>query len=383
MDKACSSTARAGVAGSGVNPRRALALGAALVATSSGFSGCSGARRASRPVSAPSPSPAPATAREPAAETAVETLPLGWPLDDPTAELSDLAWAGDELLLLPQFPSSFGPQLDGTVFKLRRDDIERWLNGDRGRPLDVRRVAFEAPGVAERIEGFQGFEALAIEGDHVYLTAESRREGRMHAHLLQGELDADRGRLTVRADSLVELPCPGNLSNIAYEAMTVFRGSVVTFYESNGHSLVREPAALFWDRALSSFERLPMSPLEFRVTGASAVDAAGRFWVTNVFWPGEKALRADDDPLFAAYGRGATHARSSTVERLVELRLGPSGVERTATPPLQLALADGELTRNWEGIARLDDRGFLLVADEHPTTILAFVPNALVAAGAR
>ena len=32
------------------------------------------------------------------------------------------------------------------------------------------------------------------------------------------------------------------------------------------------------------------------------------------------------------------------------------------------------VARNWEGIARLEGRGFLLVTDQFPDTILAFVP---------
>ncbi|HEU4539112.1 MAG TPA: hypothetical protein VFS00_33555, partial [Polyangiaceae bacterium] len=312
-----------------------------------------------------------------AAEVTIEKLPLAWPLDDATAELSDLTWVGDELFLLPQFPSRFGPRPDGALFKVSRAAIERWIDGSRGAPLDVRPVEFEAASAIARIDGFQGFEAIAVEGDRVFLTAESRSGGRMRAHLMRGDLDAERGRVRVRPDSIVELPCPGTLNNISYEALTVFRGSVVSFYESNGRALVHAPAALVWDDSLRSFERRPMSPIEFRVTGASAPDAEGRFWVTNVFWPGESALRADDDPLFAAYGRGATHARSKAVERLIELRLGPLGVERTETPPLQLALSSDGRTRNWEGVARLGERGFLIVADEHPTTILAFVPNAI------
>lgn len=44
----------------------------------------------------------------------------------------------------------------------------------------------------------------------------------------------------------------------------------------------------------------------------------------------------------------------------------------TNTPPIQLQLIDG-VSRNWEGLVRLDERGFLLITDEFPETILAFV----------
>jgi hypothetical protein len=62
------------------------------------------------------------------------------------------------------------------------------------------------------------------------------------------------------------------------------------------------------------------------------------------------------------------------VERLVELKQMPRAIVRTATPPLYLELAN--TPRNWEGVVRFDDdtrRGFLLVSDRHPTTLLAYV----------
>ncbi len=42
--------------------------------------------------------------------------------------------------------------------------------------------------------------------------------------------------------------------------------------------------------------------------------------------------------------------------------------------PIQLTLVDEATVRNWEGIARLDGRGFLIATDTYPATILAFVP---------
>jgi hypothetical protein len=39
-----------------------------------------------------------------------------------------------------------------------------------------------------------------------------------------------------------------------------------------------------------------------------------------------------------------------------------------------LELVSDDDTRNWEGLVRLDDYGFLLATDKYPRTILAFVP---------
>ena len=35
---------------------------------------------------------------------------------------------------------------------------------------------------------------------------------------------------------------------------------------------------------------------------------------------------------------------------------------------------DSDNSRNWESIARLDDKGFLIATDKYPKMILGFVP---------
>jgi hypothetical protein len=66
------------------------------------------------------------------------------------------------------------------------------------------------------------------------------------------------------------------------------------------------------------------------------------------------------------------------VERLVEFQLSHAGIVLVDRPPIQLELPDnllGMIGRNWEGLVRLDERGFLLATDTFPGTILAFVPT--------
>jgi hypothetical protein len=95
----------------------------------------------------------------------------------------------------------------------------------------------------------------------------------------------------------------------------------------------------------------------------------------NYFYPGDKHLAAKSDPIAEKYGAGATHASTNRVERIVQMRIGADAIQLVDTAPLKLELrADGE-SRNWEGLAQLDDLGFLLVTDSFPTTIFGFVPN--------
>ena len=61
------------------------------------------------------------------------------------------------------------------------------------------------------------------------------------------------------------------------------------------------------------------------------------------------------------------------VECLVEMQIVEDRIILTDTPPIQLSILDDFNARNWEALARLDDMGFLLMTDEHPASIFAFV----------
>ena len=95
------------------------------------------------------------------------------------------------------------------------------------------------------------------------------------------------------------------------------------------------------------------------------------FWVSNFYYPPEKWLNNQNEPLAARFGRGASHQTHPQVERLVEMHLGETGIELIDTAPVQLVLE--EEARNWEGLARLDGYGFLLVTDYYPKTLLGYV----------
>jgi hypothetical protein len=49
-------------------------------------------------------------------------------------------------------------------------------------------------------------------------------------------------------------------------------------------------------------------------------------------------------------------------------------VVRTDAPAIDLRRDPSLPARNWEAMVRLEGRGFLLMTDRYPTTLLAFVP---------
>jgi hypothetical protein len=185
----------------------------------------------------------------------------------------------------------------------------------------------------------------------------------------------DLSALTVDVTNPVPIPSRVELVNMSDEAMVVAGGEVYTFHEINGPAVNPDPVAHRFSADLQLLGTVTCPALEYRITDATEVDADGRFWVVNYFYPGDRELiRPGPDALRQRDGAGPTHRRCQAVERLVEFQLRGGEVICTDTPVIQLQLLGDEQCRNWEGVVRLDGRGFLLVTDEYPRTILAFVP---------
>lgn len=303
-------------------------------------------------------------------ERPVLVLPMVGGPERPEAEISGLAWRGDELVIVPQYPRRFA-EGGGAVFVLERRTVEAAI--ERGGSLEPRRVPFEAAGLDE-VTGFDGLEALAFAGDDVYATIETRAHGDRStvSYLLKGRAEGrPLARVVLDVSSRVPLPAQTDLANMGYETVLVAGERVVAIYEVNGE-INPSPRVAVFDRALQPIGELPMPPIEYRVTDATEPDEEGRFWVANYHWPGSP-WQPGVCELTERHGQGASHRRCATVERLVELRLTEGGVEPTETPPILFELIDDAHARNWEGVVRLGDRGFLVVTDEHPASLLAFV----------
>ncbi|HYH96206.1 hypothetical protein, partial [Hyalangium sp.] len=120
----------------------------------------------------------PPSLRGTAPEQAVTLLPLSGPLQGDGAELSGLAWYGEHLILLPQYPDW---EDDGTscLYTVSKAGILAQLDHTASGPLEPRCIAFDSGGLEKRIPGFEGYEAIGFAGDQAYLIVEtaSRRTG--------------------------------------------------------------------------------------------------------------------------------------------------------------------------------------------------------------
>lgn len=310
-----------------------------------------------------------------AQETALQPIPLADPLGDRHAEISSMAWYGDNLIIVPQYPNFFlDDKTDpGALFAIPKSAIAAYLNKESCEPLEAKQIPLDA-GDAYNIPGFEGFEAIAFKGDTVYMTIEVSGDDGMYAYLVSGKIAPDLSGITLDTDKMVKIPTQSGVDNMSEEAIIVTDDSVITFHEANGVAVNPKPVAHVFGLDLSDKGTIPMPNVEYRITDATTPDDNGVFWVINYFWPGEEVLKPEVDPIFEKYGKGPTHAASEGVERLLALQYTKDGIQIVDIPPIQLQLmADGSL-RNLEAIARWDDQGFLVATDKYPTTIFGFVP---------
>ncbi len=309
-------------------------------------------------------------------EVPVVNIALAGPVAQRNAELSGLAWYGDTLVLLPQYPT-FTRDGQSAVYGLARRDLLAYLDakeaGQEPAPLQPAPIAFSDWGVVEALPGFEGYEALAFAGERVFVTSEVTDAFGTAAYLIGGVVDADAGAIALDANTLTYIGSQAGFFNMSDEALIVTpEGSLLTLHEVNGAALNPAPIAHHFDPWYEALEPVPFPNIEYRITDATELDAEGRFWATNYFFPSDEHLIPAADPIAAEYGQGATHSQRAQVERLLEFQYDGARIVRTATPPVQLALT--LLSRNWEGIVRLEERnGFLLVTDQFPETVLGFV----------
>jgi len=317
------------------------------------------------------PTTAPAATRQTGTQKNAITIHLKGPIDTQDAELSGLAWMDDNLVLLPQYPDRFGPG-EGVLFSIPKQTILDYLDGKSKEPIVPNKIKFHAPGLADGIKHYQGFEAIGFSNRRVYLTIESGKNDKMMGYLVSGTISADLSEITIDTGHILEIKPAIQMDNRTDESLVIMQNKILTFFEINGAALNQEPAAHVFSLDLAAEGTIPFPALEYRVTDA-ALDADGAIWVINKVAVKEFELFPKSDPLFDKYHIGSAPGQFPVTERLVRLNLDAAGLTLADAPPIQITV--DQLAHNWEGLALLDQRGFLLVTDTNPSTLLVFVPK--------
>lgn len=319
---------------------------------------------------------APLAAQGSLPETAVQVIALSGPAAESDAEISGLAWYGDTLLLVVENPNLYASGgYAGSFFALSKADILAYLDAADPAPLEPFAIPILSADLRTNIYGFDGFEAAAFSGDRIYLSAEVYwSNGGMGSYIVDGTIAPDLSLITLDLDHGIELGPQTVYRNLSYESLLVSRDHLIAFHETYGPAVNGQPLAYVMDLDLTTAQPVAFPALPYRLTDVAAGEG-DEFWGINFFFPGDTFLAEGDDPLADRYGEGASHERLPQVERLVRFAVSPDlttfQIAEAAPIPLRLS---GLISRNWEGLARLDGRGFLIVTDEFPRTVFGFVP---------
>ena len=304
-------------------------------------------------------------------EHPVTQIELAGPVSKANAEVSGMAWCGDNLILLPQFPDQFKEDGAGRVFSITKEMISVYLNADNPTSIEPDKVIFDTDELPDLISGFEGFEAIAFDGDNVFVTIESHRSNGMMGYLVKGQVNVDCSKIILDSNTRTELVPQADLSNMSDETILLFDDNLYTIYEANGINVNPNPVAHEFDLDLNPEGDVSLTNIEYRLTDATTVAADGTFWAINYFFPGDTKLKPADDRISEEFGSGLTHQDYEQVERIIQLQITAEGIQLADVSPIYLTLTSEE-SNNWEGLVRMGD-GFLLVTDEYPTTILGYI----------
>ncbi len=311
-------------------------------------------------------------------------LELGPPLDDREAEISGLSWYEEDLLIVPQFPDRFGTEGELVFFYLPRADLESALASTRPAPLEPRPIVCHAPWLVPIIRGYDGLESGCSVDGRCYMTVEAERDTSMAGFVVSGRFTVEAGADTfsIELERVTSIPLIVNLPNMSQETIIQDGRRVIAINEANGAAVIAGPVAHVFGLDLEDLGTIPFPRVEYRVTDATDLDEAGRFWVLNYFWPADRGtLRPADDPEVERHGAPPWLGPDTCVERLLELQLLEDRIVRTDRPPVWIRPREDGECRNWEAVARMGDRGFLLVTDKYPATLMAYVPLPAAAGG--
>ena len=300
-------------------------------------------------------------------EFPIKTIELSGPITDRKQEISGMDWYNDNLFLLPENQGGF-------LFMIKKSEIKNNLKQDNQKPIVARQTKFNTPDYSILIPGFDGFEAICFSKENVYLSIESEHNDIMSGHIAWGTIDQKTFEINIPTNNLKKIATPIQIKNMSFESILMHNDNAIMLYEANGAKLQKGATHNIFSPNDQKVSRIRSVNIEYRITDATKVDENNKFWSINYFWPGDKkSLNPSKDLIFEKTPKGESHQSSNIVERLIEFEVKDNRIELTESEPVQLLL-DEDSPRNWEGIVRFENEGFLIATDKHPRMILSFVP---------
>lgn len=307
------------------------------------------------------------------AATAQKNIALPYELREETKpQLSGMAWHNNRLYLLPQFLSNASPDLKGDLFihSVSADSIQRVIDGkDAGLTNCVNIRIKNADKLPQEIhDHYGGFEAIAINGNTVYLTIESSGTWNNN-YLLCGKLNVKKQLITINPKKIVSLKRFDETDNAGFEALAYYRRNkkLTAIYEFNAAPQANHAYEI--GRNLRSVKKVALPFAYFRITDITYSNDT--LFALNYHWGGD----------YSTYLRDyhPEHIRDSVPELKISFEQEPTRLEnprRSFTKIMYLdpenrsrwktAVVVNEPTseNNWEGLVRFKN-GFLLLSDSN------------------
>ena len=299
-------------------------------------------------------------------ETKVQEIKLSGLITDKKQEISGMDWYQDRLFLLPE-------NMGGFLFSISKGEILNAIKGDKELPITPKKTRFKTPDYSSLIKGFDGFEAIAFNGNKIYITIEAEHDGEMVSYLVWGKIDSKSLEVVINEKDLQTIKTPIQLNNISFESLLINDEDIIMIYEANGSNLRKNPTQTVFSHKSKNISQINFPNIEYRITDATRMDNNGRFWAINYFWPGDKKLlNPGKDNILNKVKQGSSHFKSDQIERLVEFQVNTGEILISDTKPIQLFL-ESDASRNWEAVARFDDKGLIIASDKHPRMILGYI----------
>ncbi len=295
-----------------------------------------------------------------AKELKIEQIFLEGSILNPKEEISGMDWYKKHLFLLPENQNNY-------LYVIPKKEIYKSLNSSTKIEILPKKSNFIAPDYKRLIKGFEGFESIAFHNDEFFITIEAKERGIMKSYIIWGEIDAKSFTMKSKKEDVLEIKTPVQIKNMTYESALVYKDIALFLYEANGKNLQKD----VFQQALSlkdfSISNIKFPNIEYRITDATKVDENNKFWAINYYWPGDKKhLNPVEDYL------NTLPKSSNKIERIVEFEIKDNEVVFSGSKPIEFSL-DDKNSRNWEGLVRLDNQGFLIATDKYPEMLLAFV----------
>ncbi len=292
---------------------------------------------------------------------------------DRNAEYSSLCWYGEDLILLPQYPSYFRSKLDqDIIFMISKEKLSRAIKNKGKRVVEPETIQLINNETYKLVPGYEGFEGICYDGEFFYLTVEYNSKSNKGV-LVKAKMSEDGKQLEILNNQHLILDLPAQVFNASYESIFVYEDHIYLIYEANGIMVNQRPLVKKISKDFETVTDLKFDHIEYRITDVTSFDETGRGWAINYFWPGDAEHYKPVESTINSKFADANNLESG-IERIIPLIITDNQVKYDRTrSPIYIKKTPRSESYNWEGIVKYGSNSFLLATDKFPHTVLRFL----------